>query len=152
MSVPMIFISSTFLEFGDERRNLQSILTKTLPIACNLAEHLACDTPDLELHLRKCIDKADIIVLLLGIRYGSTKGRISWTEKEVRYAYSCRKRILPYIKDQPPPHPIADLDQKKQEALHSFTDFIERTISPSIPRFSTLQELVALVVRDICMR
>jgi hypothetical protein len=117
MPAPMVFISYTFLEFKKERRQLHRILTSVLPVACDIAEFLTCDTPDLEAELQKRIDKADVVVLLLGIRYGSTAGKLSWTHREVRYAKSCGKRILPYMKEQEPPSEIADIDVRKQRAL-----------------------------------
>lgn len=149
MSAQMVFISSTFLEFKEERRVLHKILTRFLPVACEIADYLTCDTPNLEAELKKWINKADIIIILLGVRYGSTVKKISWTEKEVRYAKNRNKRILPYMKKQKPPSEILDLDEKKQKALERFVRFIEKEISASIPRFSNNPELIALAVRDI---
>ena len=149
MVAPLVFISSTFLEFKDERENLQRIITKVLPLACNLAETLTCETPNLEAHLKKNVDKADIVILLLGMRYGSLNGKISWTEEEVRYAHKLGKKILPYIKQQKPPIQTVDSDQKMQNALDSFIKFVEKKISPSIPRFADVYDLIAMVTRDL---
>jgi hypothetical protein len=149
MSSPTVFISSTFLEFEVERRELQRILTCVLGVPCRIAEDLTCDTSDLDAELKKWIDEADIIILLLGIRYGSKRGKISWTEKEVKYAKDMRKRILPYFKKQDPPSPILDLDESKRKALGRFIRFIEKEIAPNIPRFSDMAKLVGMAVRDV---
>jgi len=148
MPVPMVFISSTFLEFEDERRILQSKLTKTLPVGCRLAEYLSCETPELEEKLKRCIDEADVVVLLLGIRYGSGPGEISWTEREVKYALERDKRVLAYMKQQEPPPTVVDIDIKKQEALQRFKAYVKEKIG-NIPRFSDTYDLIALAVRDI---
>jgi hypothetical protein len=149
MPALMVFISSTFLEFKTEREQLHRILTKVLPVACNLPESLTSDTSDLQKYLHRRIEKADVIILLLGIRYGSLKGEIAWIEEEIRFAHKRGKKILPYLKQQERPPEIADLDERKQKALDSFIQFVKDEIAPNIPRFSDLLELVALVVRDV---
>lgn len=142
-----VFISSTFLEFENDRRELHRILTCYLSVACNKAEDLTCDTPDLEAEQKRWIEEADIVILLLGSRYGS--GNISWTEKEVRYAKQRGKRILAYKKEEKPLSPMLELDLGKQEALESFVRFVEKEVTASIPRFSKRLDLVAMAVRDV---
>ena len=149
MPIPLIFISSTFLEFDVEREQLQRLLTKILPVGCNLSEVLASDSRDLESNLKNQIDKADILILLLGIRYGSQKGKISWTEREVRHAYERGKKIFPYMKKQKPPSRALELDRKKQKALEKLIQFVQKEVSPNIPRYSDMVELGMLVVRDV---
>jgi nucleoside 2-deoxyribosyltransferase len=149
MPAPKVFLSSTFLEFEVERRKLHRVLTRVLSVACVLAEYLTSESRNLEDALRKCIDESDVVVLLLGLRYGSLSENISWTHKEVRYAYNQGKKILPYFKEQEVPSTMNDIDVHNETELKKFRKFIRENITPSIPRFSEIEELVALVVRDV---
>lgn len=149
MPAPKVFLSSTFLEFRKERRALHRTVTRVLPIACEMAEYLTPQSKNLEAAIRKCIDASDIIVLLLGLRYGSLKGDISWTREEIAYAISKGKKIFPYIKYQPVPRTVLDVDEYKQNALAEFVEFTKENVSPAIPTFSTIRTLIGLVVRDI---
>jgi len=150
MPAPKVFLSSTFLEFEEERRVLHRTVTRVLSIACEMAEYLTPQSENLEADIRKCIDASDIIVLLLGLRYGSLKGDISWTREEISYAIRKGKKIFPYSKKyQPGPRTLLDVDEYKQNALEEFVEYIKENVSPAIPTFSTTYTLIGLVVRDI---
>jgi hypothetical protein len=138
-----VFLSSCFQDFRIEREKLHTALTTALAVACQRAEYLTSRSQDLEKALRECIDDADIVVLLLGPRYGSTSGGVSWTQKEVMHAHRQGKTILPYMREMSQCAGECDL------ALEEFERFILDDICPSIPRFSSIEELVALVVRDV---
>ena len=149
MPAPKVFLSSTFLEFREERKILHQVLTRVLGIACEMAEYLTPQSMNLEADLRKCIDASDIVVLLLGLRYGSLTGNISWTHGEIVYAVGEDKKIFPYIKYQPVTRTVLDVDEYKQNELAEFVEFIREKVSPSIPTCSTTETLIGLVVRDI---
>ncbi len=149
MPVPMVFISSTFLDFQEERKIIRSKLTDILPVGCKMAEKLSCSTPNLDRELKRWIDDSDIVVLLLGFRYGSVVRNISWTEKEIRYAKKQNKKILPYEKEQQPPSVIVDVDVEKERALNEFKSYIHKNVSASIPRFLDMLDLIGLIVRDV---
>jgi len=150
-----VFISSTLLDFKEERRKLHRILTSCLPVACQIAEYLTPKTPNLQVELQRWIDDADIVILLLGERYGSSSMEMSWTEREIAYAISCKKKIMPYIRetDAQEASDIArkvDMDTAKQEALKRFIEHLEHKVAANIPRFASDEELIAFVVRDVC--
>lgn len=59
-------------------------------------------TKKLEQHLQEWIDASDIVVLLIGLRYGSkSDDGVNWTEKEVQYALSKGKCVFCYIREHP---------------------------------------------------
>lgn len=150
MSAPVVFISSTFLEFPEERKRLHEIVTSFLPVACQRADQLTADSPDLDAALKAWIRRADVIILLLGIRYGSMCKplKISWTEREIEHAQKLGKKILPYLKAQVET-PVADRDRKHQVALEAFKATIRKKVTCNIPVFSDFPELVALAIRDL---
>ncbi len=145
-----VFLSSTFLEFKAERKILHRVITRYLSVAADMAEYLTCETPNLEEELKKWIDKSQIIVLLLGIRYGSTCEGISWTRKEIEYAKEGGKEILPYLKEQEIPNTVLDLDDNKRLALQEFVKYVRTRIKANIPMFETTEDLTAVVTKDLC--
>lgn len=148
-----VFISSPFLEFQKERMELHRVLTKVLPVACEVAEYLTSQTKNLEHELEKCIKRSNIIILLIGSRYGGEDRGKSWTQKEIEFAKKHKKEILPYMKviDNENISKIRnnyDIDKRKSKQLKKFVKYIEKG-HPNIPRFRDLFILTGLVVRDV---
>ena len=97
--VPCVFLSSTFSDFIDER----SILMEVIPyvdIHLICAERKGFEGSSLSYTLEEWINKSDMIILLIGMRYGEeSKEGCSWTETEIRYAIKNKKRIFAYIRE-----------------------------------------------------
>jgi Domain of unknown function (DUF4062) len=146
-----VFISSTFLDFLEVRVELKSRITKVLPVSCCIAEHLTTTSPNLHMELKTWVKDADVIILLLGMRYGSLDpaSNISWTEEEIRNAQADGKRILPYRKKPSKRALETDVDEKKQSELRAFVGWLHDKVSCNIPIFADTTDLIAFVVRDL---
>jgi len=82
-----VFISSTYTDLIEERRNLLDILLMADCIPAGMEAFVATDTEQFEV-IKKVIDLCDYYVLIIGRRYGSvnTKTGLSYTEMEYDYA------------------------------------------------------------------
>jgi hypothetical protein len=147
INMAQVFISSTFREFEAERLVLKSSLDWSLNCGCLIAEQLPAESSDLTTAIKRWIDRAEIIVLLIGFHRGSSSpsGGISWTRSEIDYAVSKDKKILPYSKVNDP----RKVGRAEREALSEFQTYIEEKVTPSIPRFRDTYQLIAMVVRDV---
>lgn len=149
--VPTVFLSSTFADFGKER----SILMEVIPY---LDVHLICaerkgyDGLILEKSLKRWIDESDMIILLIGMRYGSeSESDYSWTEEEIRYAIKKNKRIFAYVRKLDSEQKmLVDQDMKKAKKFEKFAEMVNKHV-PVIPRYSYEKpyQLGAIVVRDV---
>lgn len=94
------FISSVYESLRDERSLVIDTLLdyKVFPICM---EHFTVSSNGKFKDIEDRIDEADIFILILGERYGSTdEYGISWTEREYRYALKTHKQILAIICDE----------------------------------------------------
>jgi hypothetical protein len=145
ISVPRVFISSTG-EFAAERALLKQEL-ESLP-DCDLdtyiyeAEASSGDAP--AARLRRALDDSEILVLILGDRFGTeypgqTTSVVEW---EYEYAKAKKKEIKAYVKDPFGP----DVDPRQ-------TAFVARAMSfrngSWIRKFNAAPQLVSTAVADV---
>lgn len=107
-NVPQVFISSTS-EFAAERKQLQQALS-TIPgfdFKPYIYEEEAAGPHSPEAHLQKVLDDSEIVVLILGSKYGSDfPGRpISIVEWEYEYAKEASKELKSYVSHAPAADP-----------------------------------------------
>lgn len=117
-----VFVSSTFTDLVDERREVIQALLEMDCIPAGMEMFPAADEDQWTL-IRKVIDNSDYYVLIVGGRYGSTTVEgISYTEKEFDYAVSQRKPILAFLHKDPDQIPVgkADIDPAAREKLAAF--------------------------------
>ena len=143
-----VFLSSTFGDFNEERNRL----IETIPyidLHVNSATRKGRSKfQTLEAHLHHWIDNSDAVVLLIGLRYGSTgDDGVSWTEKEIHYALNSGKDVFCYIREHPE---INMTNFQIDERLLYFINWVERII-PVVPRYDYGQccILTAMVIRDL---
>src|SRR2546428_8859619 len=69
----------------------------------NCAERMGQDSVgSLGKYLEMWIDKSDVVILLIGLKYGTEPDDgISWTEREFRYALDKGKPIFCYFREHP---------------------------------------------------
>ena len=147
-----VFLSSTFADFEEER----SVLMEVMPY---IDIHLICAERKgdrglrLEKSLERWIDESDMIILLIGMRYGSeSESGYSWTEHEIRYALKKKKRVFAYVRklDSKEYKMLVDRDMEKAEKLEEFVKKIRKHV-PIIPRYpyDKVYQLVAMAIRDV---
>lgn len=93
-----VFISSTFVDMKEERQACVEAILKAGHIPAGMELFTANDKSQLEI-IKRWINDSDMLVLLLGGRYGSieaTSGK-SYTELEYRYAVESGKTVFAMI-------------------------------------------------------
>ena len=96
-----VFISSTYTDLIEERRNVLDILLMADCIPAGMEAFVATDTEQFQV-IKKVIDLCDYYVLIIGKRYGSIShetGR-SYTEMEYDYAIEQGIPVLVFALDE----------------------------------------------------
>jgi hypothetical protein len=143
--MPRVFISSTS-EFAAERETLKRQL-ETLPdfrLSAYTYEAEAAGAAPPEARLRDVLESSEILVLILGDRYGSEyPGRsTSIVEWEYEYAKSKKKELKGYVK-----HPLGPDADPRQAA------FIARAVAFQsgswVRKFAQTPQMVLDVIADV---
>src|SRR5690606_19808864 len=93
-----VFISSTFKDLQDERRQAMMALLGMDAIPAG-SELLQASDDDQWSYIKGVIDQCDYYVLIVGFRYGSTNSDgVSFTELEYDYAVSSGKPIMSLLR------------------------------------------------------
>jgi len=95
-----VFISSTFADLSDERRQILNILLMADCIPAGMENFVATDDEQFNV-IKKVIDLCDYYILIIGKRYGSIneKTGISYTEMEYNYAIDKGIPVLVFALD-----------------------------------------------------
>lgn len=143
-----IFLSSTFGDFRVERKKLEECVPLIPCLVLSAKTINPSSGGTMAERLQKEIDKADVIVLLIGLRYGSlTETGKSWTETEIRYAQSQGKPIFCYIREH---EEVDSQDFDIPEPLLAFIQEVEKTNGAQRYPKSKDHILIAMVIRDLC--
>ncbi len=150
--VKSVFLSSTFSDFSKEREELMTVLP-FIDVHVNCAEHTGNEgIKDKEKSIEYWIDTSDMIVVLIGNKYGSEiRPAKSFTRKEFEYALGIGKPIFAYIRLIPEELKLfTDIYPRKKANLDNFIKFVDRNI-PNVPRYKLGEEikLIAMVLRDL---
>ena len=119
-----MFISSTYADLKDERRNVFQALMEMDCIPAGMELFPASDDDQWEF-IRRVIDDCDYYMLILGGRYGSmTTEGISYTEKEFDYAVERGIRVIALVHEEPESLPMtkSELDPATREKLSVFRE------------------------------
>lgn len=93
-----VFISSTFLDLQEERREAMMALLETDAIPAGMELFQAADANQWE-YIRQVIKQCDYYLLILGGRYGSMhESGLSYTEMEFDFAVAQKKPVMAFIK------------------------------------------------------
>ena len=120
-----IFISSTLEDLTKERQQAMNAIVSAGHFPVAMESFTAGDELPLE-HIMKYMDDIDILLLILGGRYGSVekKTRKSFTQLEYEYAKMLKKPIVPlvlqddYLKTKEP-----DSNIEKNQSVKSYKNF-----------------------------
>jgi len=117
-----VFVSSTYADLKEERRNVIQALMEMDCIPSGMEIFPAADEEQWEF-IKKVINDCDYYLLIIGGRYGSvTPEGISYTEKEYDYAVSKGLRVIAFIHGNPEEIPAkhTELDPELREKLEAF--------------------------------
>lgn len=143
-----IFISSTFEDLKDERRELieATIHLKNIPVVMELFS--AADESQWEF-IKKRIDACDYYVIILSDRYGSVdKDGIGYVEKEYDYAVSVGKPVIGFMRDQAAIDHLRT-DHREQENKEKLSAFKKKVSQKLYKRWSNKDELVKFYYSSI---
>src|SRR5690242_17524350 len=122
-----IFVSSTFRDLQDERRE---VIQALLEMDCFPAgmELFPASNKDAWSLIKRVIDQSDYYILVIGGKYGSVDAEgISYTEREYDYALHGEKPILPFLHANPDIIPAGktELEPATRERLGNFRKRVE---------------------------
>ncbi len=116
-----VFISSTYEDLKEERAQVIKSVLEMGHMPVGMEMFSAADEEQWKIIARQ-IDETDYYILIVGNRYGSVTGGVSFTEKEFDYAISKGIPVLGFIVD-PSVEPLArhvDKEEEKAAALAKF--------------------------------
>lgn len=143
-----VFVSSTFTDLQEERKEVMQALLELNCIPCGMELFPAANEDQWSL-IKRMIDDCDYYILIVGGRYGSidTDG-ISYTEKEYRYALEQSKPIIAFLPKNPELIPTGKSD-KNQEASSRLQKFKELAQKKLVKYWTNPENLGSLVSRSI---
>lgn len=122
-----VFVSSTFRDLVEERRQIMQALLEIDCIPAGMELFPAADEGAWEL-IKRVIDQSDYYVLAVGGRYGSMdKSGVSYTEREYEYAVTTKKQILAFLHEVPEEIPAGktELNPDARTKLQEFRKKVE---------------------------
>lgn len=147
--VYQVFVSSTYADLSDERRQVSETLAKAGFIPAGMELFPAADQQQLEF-IKRIIDRCDYYVVIIGGRYGSlADDNLSFTEKEYEYAASRGIPILAFLHGNPEKIEVGKTDQDSLKASQ-LSAFRERLANGRLVNFWTApHELCTKVVISV---
>jgi hypothetical protein len=96
-----VFVSSTFLDLIEERKEVMQALLELDCIPSGMELFQAADEDQWSL-IKRVIDDCDYYLVIIGGRYGSISAEgVSFTEMEYRYALESGKPAMAFLHDNP---------------------------------------------------
>ncbi|KFB67752.1 DUF4062 domain-containing protein [Candidatus Accumulibacter vicinus] len=148
-----VFLSSTFADLQEHRKSVLYVLQRMKTLLEAMEYFGAEADAPMDVCLR-AVDRADIYVLVVGMRYGSTDPQgTSITQREYERASESKKRIYVYLIDEER-HLVAPKDVQRDEGaerLQRFKDLLrQRHVCMRFESPADLAGKVALdLVRDL---
>lgn len=140
-----VFVSSTYADLKEERRNVIQALMEMDCIPAGMELFPAADEEQWDF-IKRVIDDCDYYLLIIGGRYGSTtEDGISYTEKEFDYAVENGLKVVALIHGEPDNIPFgkSEKDEHLRDKLFSFRD---KVMDGRLVKFwNTATELPGLV-------
>lgn len=144
-----VFISSTYKDLKDERKETMQALLELGCIPCGMELFQASDEDQWTL-IKRVIDDSDYYLCIIGGRYGSTNDKgMSFTEMEYRYALEINKPIISFLHGEPHKIEAGKTEQspKGKVKLAAFIELVKK--ERHIRTWTTPSELGGLVSRGI---
>lgn len=143
-----VFVSSTFTDLVDERRQVIQALLELDCIPAGMELFQASNEDQWSL-IQQVIDDCDYYVLVIGGRYGSIDASgLSYTEKEYDFAVARGKPILAFIHGAPEGIPMGKSEDSEaaRKKLEAFRDKVKQKMC----RFwKSAEDLGGLVSRSL---
>lgn len=125
-----VFVSSTFVDLQDERREVMQALLELDCIPAGMELFPASNDDQWSL-IKRVIDDSDYYILIIGGRYGSTtEDGISYTQKEFEYALSTGKPIISFLPKNPENIPAgkSEKDEENRKKLETFKELAQKKL------------------------
>lgn len=122
-----IFVSSTYEDLAEQRSQVIKAILEMGHIPVGMEMFSAADEEQWKIIARQ-IDETDYYVVVVGNRYGSVVGGVSYTEKEFDYAVGKGIPVLGFVVD-PSVDPLAkhiDTEDEKVAALGNFKSKVKK--------------------------
>lgn len=151
-----VFISSTATDLKEFRKAATEAIKQIgmEPVLAEIADIAFEPATDIRSTILSEIDSADVIVLILGHRYGATYPETgkSWTELEYERARTKGKPVLAYLASDDVPWPASQIDVDRSKIEHFrhavMTElFVRRFRSPTDLAASLVADLSRLITR-----
>ena len=141
-----IFISSTFTDLQEERREVLQALLQMDAIPVGMKLFPAANEESSRKYIQQVIDGCDYYLLILGGRYGSTDEEgLGFTEKEHDYAVSKSLPVMAFVHGDP-----SKIENRKVEPKASMKKKLQVLRKKVEARFckhwETVPQLVAAVM------
>jgi len=143
-----VFVSSTYLDLLDERREVIQTLLELDCIPIGMELFPAADD-DQWTFIKSVIDDCDYYVLILAGRYGScSESGVSYTEMEYRYALETGKPIISFLHEDIGniPSKFTDQEPNLSKKLQQFRSLTQKKLCKF---WKTPTELAGIVGRSI---
>lgn len=143
-----VFISSTFVDLVDERREVMQALLEMDCLPAGMELFPAGNTDQWTL-IKGVIDQSDYYLVILGGRYGSTTEEgISYTEKEYDYALERGIPVMGFVPAEPDaiPNGKTDKNDKAAEKLDAFRTKVQLKMTRD---WSNAEDLGSKVTRGL---
>ncbi len=145
-----VFVSSTFQDLEDERREVIQALLELRCIPAGMELFPAADDSQWEL-IKKVIDDCDYYLVIIGGRYGTIgpTGE-SFTEMEYRYALTQGKPIIAFLHKDPDKIEAgkSETDPAKKAKLSGFRDLAQKKM---VRYWTSAADLGSVVSRSVVL-
>ena len=143
-----VFISSTFTDLVDERREVMQALLEMDCLPAGMELFPAADTDQWTL-IKGVIEQSDYYLVILGGRYGSmTEEGISYTEKEYDYAVEIGIPVMGFVPAEPDEIPVGKTDQS-DAAAKKLTEFRKKVQLKMTKDWRNAEDLGSKVTRGL---
>lgn len=126
-----VFISSTFTDLKDERREVMQALLEMDCLPAGMELFPAGNTDQWTL-IKRVIEQSDYYLIIIGGRYGSTtEDGISFTEKEYDYALELGIPVMGFVPTEPDAIPVGKTDRNDaaSQKLQEFRNKVQRKMT-----------------------
>ena len=143
-----VFISSTFTDLIDERREVMQALLEMDCLPAGMELFPAGNTDQWTL-IKGVIEQCDYYLVVLGGRYGSvTEEGISFTEKEYDYAVKLGIPVMGFVPSEPDEIPIGKTD--RSDAAEAKLDEFRKKVQLKMTRdWKNAEDLGSKVTRGL---
>ena len=143
-----VFISSTFEDLQDERKEVMNALLELNCIPAGMELFPASSEEQWSL-IKRVIKDSDYYILILGGRYGSCDNDgMGYTEKEYRYAMDIGKPVIAFLHKSPSDIPV-NKSEHTQEGRKKLKKFRELAQTQMIKYWTNPSELGGVVSRSV---